>query len=308
MRALITGASGFAGGWLARACVTSGDEVLGVSRSGVVPAGCEGAALDLRDGDGVRSLVEAWSPEVVYHLAALSSVARSWTEPQATVAANVSGAVSLLEALRGRDLRVVWVSSREVYGTVPDPPIDELRPPSPESPYAVSKLAGEQLAAVYAHAHGLRLVVARPFAHAGPGQRPMFLLSNIAWQATQARRGGARSLRVTTGNGDVRRDVTDVRDVVRAYRMLAASELDGIVNVCSGTTRSTAEQVAELARQVDDLEIEHVVDPALVRATEVMELRGDPSRLRTLTGWRPQIPYAQTLADTLAFWEARPAD
>ncbi|HLI59158.1 MAG TPA: GDP-mannose 4,6-dehydratase [Solirubrobacteraceae bacterium] len=306
MRALITGASGFAGGWLCRACLEAGDEVLGVSRSGTAPEGASAAALDLRNADAVAACVRSFAPEVVYHVAALSSVGRSWTEPARTLEANVGGAVALLEAIRRHapGARVVWVSSSEVYGTVAEGPIAETVACRPESPYAVSKLAAEQLAEVYARAHGLRVVVVRPFSHSGPGQRPIFLLSNIAWQAVSARRRGERTLRVATGNADVRRDVTDVRDVVRAYRLLAVGDHEGVVNVCSGVTRSTAEQVAALAGQVPDLAVEHVVDPGLVRASEVMELRGDSSRLRSATGWRPEIPYERTVADTIAFWEA----
>lgn len=308
MRALITGASGFAGGWLCRACVEAGDEVHGISRSGAAPEGVAAEVVDLRDGEAVASCVRRVRPEVVYHLAALSSVGRSWSEPARTLEANAGGAVSLLEALRAhaREARIVWVSSSEVYGTVATTPIRESAACRPESPYGVSKLAAEQLAAVYAQAHGLRVVIARPFSHSGPGQRPIFLLSNLAWQAVSARRRGESALRILTGNGRVRRDVTDVRDVVHAYRLLAASSLSGVVNVCSGVTRSTADQVAALARQAPDLEIEHVIDPALVRSSEVMELRGDPARLESETGWRPQIPYEQTLADTIDFWESEP--
>lgn len=305
MRALITGASGFAGGWLCRACLQAGDEVLGISRTGTAPAGASTAAVDLRDGEAVATSLRAFAAEVVYHVAALSSVGRSWSEPARTLESNVGGAIALLDAIRlhAPDARIVWVSSSEVYGTVATMPIAETVACRPESPYAVSKLAAEQLAAVYAQAHGLRVVIARPFSHSGPGQRPIFLLSNIAWQAVQARRAHEASLRVVTGNGAVRRDVTDVRDVVRAYRQLAASELSGVVNVCTGVTRSTAEQVAELDRQVPEIDIQHVVDPKLVRSSEVMELRGDPTRLQTATGWRPEIPYEQTLADTIAHWE-----
>jgi GDP-4-dehydro-6-deoxy-D-mannose reductase len=308
VRALITGASGFAGGWLCRACVEAGDEVHGISRSGAAPEGVVAEVVDLRDGEAVGSCVRRVRPDVVYHLAALSSVGRSWSEPARTLDANVGGAVSLLEALRAhaREARVVWVSSSEVYGTVATMPIRESAVCRPESPYGVSKLAAEQLAEVYAHAHGLHAVIARPFSHSGPGQRPIFLLSNIAWQTVSARRRGESALRILTGSGAVRRDVTDVRDVVRAYRLLAASPLSGVVNVCSGVTRSTADQVAALARQAPDLDIEHVIDPALVRSSEVMELRGDPTRLESETGWRPQIPYEQTLADTIDFWESEP--
>lgn len=305
MRALITGASGFAGGWLCRACLQDGDEVHGISRSGTAPAGASAATVDLRDSEAVTACVRDFAPDVVYHVAALSSVGRSWADPAHTLETNVVGAVALLEAIRQHApaARVVWISSSEVYGTVETLPIDEATGCRPESPYGVSKLAAEQLAAVYAQAHGMRLVIARPFSHSGPGQRPIFLLSNITWQTATARRSGERTLRLITGNGEIRRDVTDVRDVVRAYRALARSSATGVVNVCTGVTRSTAEQVAALARLAPDVAIEHVVDRRLVRATEIMELRGDPSRLQAATGWRAEIPYEQTLADMLDFWE-----
>jgi GDP-4-dehydro-6-deoxy-D-mannose reductase len=304
VRVLVTGASGFAGGWLCRSLRESGDAVVGVSRSGTAPDGAEGAAVDLRDAEGMRRLVRRTAPEVVYHLAALSNVGRSWSAPGDTLSANAGGAAALLEALRSEapGARIVWVSSSEVYGTV-DGAIGEDVVPVPESPYAVSKLTAEQLATVYARAHGLRVVIARPFSHSGPGQRSLYLLSNLCRQAAEAVRAGARTLRIVTGNPDTRRDFTDVRDVVRAYRALAASDLEGVFNVCSGTTRSTAEHVAELGRLIAPVTVEHVVDPGLVRASEVMELRGDPRRLRAATGWQPAIAYPRTLADTLAHWD-----
>jgi nucleoside-diphosphate-sugar epimerase len=143
------------------------------SRSGTAPDGCEGVAVDLTDGSGVRALVRRWTPEVIYHLAALSSDGRSWEEPERTLSANAGGAIELLEAVRAHAMhaRVVRASSREVYGSAAALPIDEGSAPAPESPYAVSKLAAEQLAAVYAAAHGLRVVIARPFSHSGPGRR-----------------------------------------------------------------------------------------------------------------------------------------
>ena len=305
MRVLVTGASGFAGRWLCRACRDAGDEVLGVSRSGEAPTGCAAIALDIRDGDAIARVVRRATPEVVYHLAALSNVGDSWREPATAVEVNVGGAVTMLAALRSGapDARVVWVSSSEVYGTVRALPIAEDVAPAPESPYAVSKLAGEQLAAVDARAHGLSVVIARPFSHSGPGQQSHYLLSNLAWRGARARAAGAATLEVSTGNPEVRRDFTDVRDVVRAYRALAASGAPGVFNVCAGTTRSTAELVGELARLIAPVEVRHVVDPGMVRASEVMELRGSANRLLEMTGWRPEIPLRTTLADTLAFWE-----
>ncbi len=310
MRALITGASGLAGGWLCQVCVEAGDEVLGVSRGGTVPAGvCDSVALDLGDGSAVAHCLAHFKPEVVYHLAALSSVGRSWTQPAQTLAGNVGGAVHLLAAIHAETpaAHLIWVSSCEVYGAPAQLPTTEAAPYAPANPYAVSKAAGEMLAAVYASAHGLRITCARPYSHSGPGQRPLFLLSNLSRQGAQARRAGRSELRVMTGNPDTRRDFTDVRDVARAYRLMSALDVTpgsmDIYNVCSGRSISTAEQVRTLARLLDPIAVEHVVEPARVRASEVMELRGDHTKLTAATGWQPRIGFEQTMADTITWWE-----
>ena len=315
MRVLITGASGFAGSWLCRQCAEAGDEVVAVSRRGTVPQGCgQGVAVDLRDGAAAREVVRAAAPDLIYHLASLTSVGRSWEAPAQTLGANNAITVGMLEALRhgAGGAPVVWVSSCEVYGTPEVLPATEELPIRPANPYAVSKAAGEMLARVYAGAYGLEVVIARPFSHSGPGQPPIFLLSNLAHQAAEGRRAGVARLQVATGNPETRRDFTDVRDVVRAYRLLGQAIRAGepwaagaTFNVSSGRSVSAAEQVAMMSQLVSPMPVEHVVDPARVRATEVMDLRGDPARLHALTGWEPTIPLRQTMADTIAWWERR---
>jgi GDP-4-dehydro-6-deoxy-D-mannose reductase len=307
LRVLVTGASGFAGSYLARACAAAGEDVVGVSRRGELPADCgEGRAVDLRDLDAVRALLAAVRPDVVYHLAALSSVGRSWEDPAGTMQDNVASAVSVLEGARVAipDARVVWVSTCEVYGTPAQLPVGEDAPANPANPYAVSKTTGDLLAGVYADAHGLDIVRARPFNHTGPGQLPLFIVSSLAHQAAEGVVGGADRIRVVTGNPDTRRDFTDVRDVARAYRLLAAHGRRGaIYNVSSGRSVSAAEQVALLAELVAPVELEHVVDPARVRAHEVMDLRGSTERIRAETGWQPEIPFRETMRDMLRWWE-----
>jgi GDP-4-dehydro-6-deoxy-D-mannose reductase len=308
VRVLITGASGFAGGHLARACVAAGDEVVGLSRTGAPGAeSAEGLAVDLRDARAVLDAVHRLRPELIYHLAALSHVGRSWDEPAETVMDNVSSAVNVLEAIRhgSPGARVVWVSSCEVYGRPERLPVEESAALAPANPYAVSKSAGDLLAAVYAAAHGLDIVRARPFNHAGPGQLPIFIVSSLARQAAEARLSEATRLRVVTGNPDTRRDFTDVRDVVRAYRLLAELADPGVYNVSTGRSISAGEQVGLIAELMAPIEVEHEVDPARVRANEVMDLRGDNSRLRTATGWQPEIPFRQTMSDTIEWWERR---
>ncbi len=257
----------------------------------------------------MREVLRAASVDVVYHLAALSSVGDSWTDPAGTLRENVLTAVNMLEALRleAPAARVVWVSSCQVYGAPASQPVDEEAPLAPENPYGVSKLTGDLLAGVYADAHGLDLVRARPFNHTGPGQQPSFITSSLARQAAEGRAAGVSTLRIATGNPDARRDFTDVRDVVRAYRLLGAAQgtadAGAIYNVSSGRSVSAADQVELLASLIAPISVEHVVDPARVRAHEVMDLRGDASRLRDATGWEPEIPFRQTLADTIEWWE-----
>lgn len=313
MRVLITGASGFAGTWLCRQCAEAGDEVVALSRRGTVPDACgQGVAVDMRDGDAMREAVRAAAPELVYHLAALTSVGRSWEAPAQTVGDNDAITVGMLEALRhvAGGAPVVWVSSCEIYGNPQVLPATEDLEPRPANPYAVSKMSGEMLAQVYAGAYGLEIVRARPFSHSGPGQLPIFLLSSLASQAADGRRNGVSKLEIVTGNPDTRRDFTDVRDVVRAYRLLAQALISGkpgasggVFNVSTGRSVSAGDQVSMLGELLAPIEVEHRVDPSRVRASEVMDLRGDPARLRALTGWEPKIPLRQTMADTIEWWE-----
>jgi GDP-4-dehydro-6-deoxy-D-mannose reductase len=272
----------------------------------MAPEGCgRSVAVDLRDGDRVTDALRESAPEVVYHLAALSSVGRSWEQPAQTLGENVTTAVNVLEAVRSAapDARVVWVSSCEVYGAPAQLPTPEDAPLRPANPYAVSKATGELLTDVYASSYGLDIVRARPFSHSGPGQLPIFLLSSLARQAAAGRIAGVQQLEIVTGNPATRRDFTDVRDVVRAYRLLAAGAQPGVYNVCSSVSVSAYEQVQLLAELLAPIVVEHTIDPARVRANEVMDLRGSHTRLTAATGWEPEIPLRQTMADTIAWWE-----
>jgi GDP-4-dehydro-6-deoxy-D-mannose reductase len=312
MRVLITGASGFAGMWLCRQCAGAGDEVVALSRRGLVPEGAgTGVAVDMRDGDAMREAVRSTAPELVYHLASLTSVGRSWESPAQTLGDNDAITIGMLEALRhvAGGAPVVWVSSCEVYGNPEVLPATEDLPPRPANPYAVSKASGEMLVEVYADAYGLEIVRARPFSHSGPGQLPIFLLSSLASQAAEGRRAGVSTLDIAIGNPHTRRDFTDVRDVVRAYRLLGDALVSGtpgaaggVFNVSTGRSVSAGDQIELLRELLTPIEVRHTVDPARVRATEVMDLRGDPTRLRELTGWVPEISLRQTMADTIEWW------
>jgi GDP-4-dehydro-6-deoxy-D-mannose reductase len=294
-RVAITGATGFAGRHLRGACESAGDEVHAISRA---------AGTDLRDGTATAAAVAAARPEVVYHLAALAHVGASWRDPAATLQDNVAMALNVLEAVRRHapEAMVVAVSSSEVYGPPAGLPVTEEAPLRPQNPYAVSKASTDLLAGFYADAHGMRVARVRAFNHAGPGQEPIYAIANFARQVAL----GGDPARVVTGSPDTRRDYTDVRDVVRAYRAVAALGEPGTYNVCSGRTASARELVAALG-EAAGVAVEHVVDPQLVRANEVMEIRGSAAKLHAATGWEPELALERTLADVLAWWRERGA-
>jgi GDP-4-dehydro-6-deoxy-D-mannose reductase len=294
---VITGASGFVGRHLVAECAAAGDEVVKLSRSG---------GADLSEPGSARRAIAAARPAVVYHLAARAHVGESWNDPSGTLHDNVAMTLNVLEAVRAEapDATVVAVASGEVYGPPERLPIDEAAPLRPQNPYAVSKAATDLLAGFFADAHGMRVIRARAFNHAGPGQEPGYAIASFARQFAAATLAGDDPVRIVTGNPDTRRDYTDVRDVVRAYRLLASRAEPGVYNVCSGRTASARELIAGLA-EAAGVRLEHTVDPALVRAHEVPELRGSCEALRATTGWEPEIPLAQTLADTLEWWRDR---
>jgi GDP-4-dehydro-6-deoxy-D-mannose reductase len=295
MRALITGGKGFVGQWLAAHLKDGGDEVAVID-----------IETDVADGAAVRRVMADVVPDAIYHLAAMTHVGESWDDPSRVLRVNVLGTAEILAAARTLPAgpRVLIVSSAEVYGVV-DPgqlPLGEDTPTAPASPYAASKLAAEVVALQAWRGYGQPVTVVRPFNHIGPGQSPNFFVPALAKRIVDARRSGAHALKV--GTLTTRRDFTDVRDVVVAYRLLMERGVPGdVYNVCSGRDVAMSEVAAQLLALADaDLTFE--TDPELVRPVDVPVLRGDAGKLRAATGWQPVIPLATTLADVLASWEA----
>jgi GDP-4-dehydro-6-deoxy-D-mannose reductase len=288
--------------------VEAGDEVVALSRfeDEAAPEGTRPVTVDLLDADATARSVADAAPEIVYHLAAQASVPAAWDQPGGTLGLNVGTTLNLLEAVRSQapGARVIAVGSGEVYGPPASLPVGEDAPLRPQNPYAVSKAATDLLAGMYTDAHGLDVVRVRAFNHAGPGQSDEYVVATLARQAAAGLAAGDEPIRIVTGNPEPRRDFTDVRDVARAYRGLAAGAPAGAYNVCSGMSVSVAELISALGRVVGR-EIAHEVDPARVRAHEVMEVRGDPARLREATGWEPSIPLDVTLADTVEWWRGQ---
>ena len=291
MKALITGAEGFVGRHLSLHLEHCGDTVIGVDR----PTG-----PDLLDPEALGNLIAAVEPDVVYHLAGWSDIGASWSAPRECFEVNATGTLNLLQAcIANGSPRVLAVSSADVYGRVEpeDLPISEDTPFRPVTPYAASKIAADQLALQAWLGFGLEVLRVRAFNHLGPGQSPNFVAPAIADRIARNEREGSSI--VPVGNLTPRRDITDVRDVVRAYRLLMEHGAPGeAYNVCSGVDHSIAElaeRLVALARLPMTLE----ADPELQRPVETPVLLGDPTRIMSATGWAPQIPIETTLADVL---------
>lgn len=306
MRVLVTGASEFVGRWLIRELIAHGHDA--------VPTP-DVDALDIADADAVRAIVDDVAPDAIAHLAGMAFAGDARSDPAEAMRVNVGGTAAIMDAAAhvgrrgsgtGDRPAVLVTGSAEAYGR-PRPgdlPLREDAPLLPTSPYGLSKLAQEAVALELASAHGVTIVVTRSFNHIGPGQRAEFVVPALARRVLAVRAGEARAVRI--GNADVRRDFTDVRDVVRAYRLLLEGAAAGgatVVNVASGRPVSIRWIAGELLRQAG-LDAPLDVDPALVRADDPPEIAGDASRLRTLTGWRAAIPLEQTLGEILAEAEA----
>jgi GDP-4-dehydro-6-deoxy-D-mannose reductase len=293
MRAFVTGGTGFVGGWLERHLHACGDEVVIADDD-----------VDITDGPAVVKAVEEAAPDAVYHLAALTHVGESWEAPEETFRVNALGTLSLLEAVRHLPAppRVLLVSSAEVYGVVTsdDLPLTESSPLRPTTPYAVSKVAAEFVAMQEFLAHGLPVITARAFNHAGPGQSPRFVVSSLARQVAALERAGESVLRV--GSLTPRRDLTDVRDVVRAYRLLIERGTPGeVYQVCSGVAVAVQE-IADRLLTIAGTDAVIELDPELARPVDVPVLVGDQNRLHDATGWEPGYELDETLTDTLNWW------
>ncbi|MFV0316666.1 MAG: GDP-mannose 4,6-dehydratase [Microthrixaceae bacterium] len=300
MRALVTGAGGFVGGHLIRHLESCADDVIGTDRS------TDG--LDILDAPALLERFNNARPEVVYHLAGASDVGGSWRTPQITFRANAEGTLNVLWAAREAGVqRVLTVGSADVYGKVtPDElPLRETSPTRPTSPYAASKVAAEAVATQAYLGFGQQVLHVRPFNHLGPGQSTRFVAPALAERIARNERDGATE--VPVGNLSSQRDFTDVRDVVRAYRMLIAEGTPGLIyNVCSGKAIAVEELARELL-ELSTLDQKLVPDPDLQRPVDIPVLLGDCTALRDGTGWTPEIPLRETLADLLEDMRARVA-
>ena len=292
MKAFVTGAGGFVGPYLAAHLGSCGDDVIETDHD-----------LDVTDGEAVRKAFAASKPDAVYHLAAASHVGTSWSAPVEVTRVNTEGTLNvLLAALDASVDRVLVVGSAEEYGRIApeDLPVAETAPLRPVSPYGASKAAAEMLASHAFRGRGLGVICVRAFNHLGPGQSDALVASSIAKQVALAERAGGGT--VLTGDLSPRRDFTDVRDVVRAYRLLVERGEPGeAYNVCSGQDVGIQE-IADALAAAASVPVRFEVDQSRLRPVEIPVVRGDNAKLRAATGWAPEIPLSRTLGDILNWW------
>lgn len=319
MRVLITGVTGFAGSHLADYLMAEHPdvEIYGTYRwrsrmDNIEHLGetLELLECELRDPSSVRWAMEKARPDAVFHLAAQSFVPSSWSAPGDTVLSNLNGQINLFEAIRSLDLDpVVQIAcSSEQYGLVhkDEVPIKETNPLRPLSPYAVSKVGQDFLGYQYFQSYGLKVVRTRGFNHTGPRRGDVFVTSNFARQVARIELGLAPPV-IRVGNLDAVRDFTDVRDMVRAYWLAVTRARPGeVYNIATGEGLTIREMLDRLIG-LSDADVAVEVDPTRLRPSDVEILIGDSSKFRADTGWEPQVPFDQTLRDTLDFWREREA-
>jgi len=311
---LITGATGFVGAHLVEECLRRGWTVHGTTHPSEQPELTPALRattirpVELSDTAAVGALVAAIRPAQIYHLAAQASVSKAWQDPMATLTNNSGAQLAILSAAREScpDARILVISSSEVYGGR-DParmPLNEDEPLGPLDPYAVSKVTQEMLGLQHYLAFGMPVVRVRPFNHMGPRQRPGFVAADFARQVAVIEAGQSSPV-MRVGSLDAVRDISDVRDVVRAYALaLTEGEAGAVYNVASGRGVSIGDLLRAFIAEAS-VPIETVVDPALLRPVDRPFIVGDASRLHAHTGWTPAIPLTQTIRETLEYWRER---
>jgi GDP-4-dehydro-6-deoxy-D-mannose reductase len=316
MRIVVTGGTGFAGGWLAEALLARGGvELFCLSRRAVRPPEWADKAsqmalraCDLCNRDAVEAALRDIRPQQIYHLAGYAQVGRSFEEPDVAWSGNLTATRALYEAAAcwGGRPRILFAGSGLVYGDPdgPDQSQDENCLLRPNSPYAVSKAAADLLSYQTAVNPGLDIVRARPFNHIGPRQSSQFAVANFARQAAAIERGELPPV-LETGNLGSRRDMTDVRDTVAAYVLLMQKGRSGeAYNIGSGQNVSI-QTVLDRLLALSGLKVEIRQRAELMRAVDQAVARVDASKLRRETGWAPRYSLDQTLMDTLDYWRSR---
>lgn len=309
MRALITGIEGFVGKYLSDHLLAQGDMVCGTylteGNLSNLDTRVECFQMDITDATGVKKVLLETEPDVIYHLAAQSSAGVSWKKPQMTVQVNVIGTLNILEFLRMEmpETRILLIGSSEEYGYVKpeDMPVSEDQPYVPGNPYAISKIGQSMFGKLYARAYGLDVIMIKAFNHFGPGQSDTFVISDFAKRIAMIEKGLMKPV-LKVGNLEAERDFTDVRDVVRAYRLLAdRGEKGEMYNVGSGSSRKI-QDILDLLLSFVDVDVQMIEDSGRMRPSDVPVIRCDHRKLCKSTGWEPKHKFKESVLSVLEHW------
>jgi len=307
MKALIIGGAGFVGGYLIRELDSAGQEVFATCLENEnISGNCSVRTLNILDADAVSEVIGGIKPDVIYHLAAQSSVSLSWKKPQLTADINVIGTINVLEAVKNcekKDIRLILIGSGEEYGFIRKDacPLTEEEPLNPGNIYAATKACQGMLGEIYARAYKMDIIMVRAFNHSGPQQLPMFVISDFCRQIALIEKGDSPAV-MSVGNLAAKRDFTDVRDVVRAYRLLGEKGVGGrTYNVGRGKAVEI-QYILDTALSFSQKEIEVKQDPARMRASDIPVIEPDVSRISGDTGWKAEISMEKTIEDTLNYW------
>ena len=307
MKALIIGGAGFVGGYLINELSSAGAEVHATClENETITQSCSVHVLDILDQKAVEDIINEIAPDVIFHLAAQSSVALSWKRPQLTANINVIGSINVLEALKNaekKDIRILLIGSGEEYGFIREGacPINEEEILRPGNIYAATKACQGMIGEIYARAFKMDIIMIRAFNHSGPQQAPMFVISDFCKQIAEIEKGEREPV-MSVGNLSAMRDFTDVRDVVRAYRLLAENGRSGeTYNVGRGKA-VPVQFILDTALSFSESSIEVKQDPARMRASDIPIIEPDVSKIFADTGWKAEISMEQTIKDTLDFF------
>jgi len=307
LRILITGGTGFVGSHLVGLLRKKDCAIAVLAPTQVAPheTGIDYHCVDIRDAQGIREVLQRTNPEQIYHLAGVSTVDAATRQPSQAYETNVIGTHNVFDAAMNAQCppRILNVSTAQVYAPSARKLTEDSRL-GPENPYAASKAMAEMLTYQYRGRQKGGITTARSFNHTGPGQSPAYILPAIAKQFAEIE-SGLRLPRLSLGNLEVKRDFTDVRDVVRAYWMLLMHGKAGeIYNVCSGTAVALSD-IVEMFRVICDIKVTIDREPSRVRSKDAAEVSGDPAKIHADTGWEPEIPLEQTIRDLLHYWRMK---
>lgn len=305
MKALITGINGFVGKYLSQYLIDKGYEVYGtIIEDDISMDNVKLYKMNLLNKEEVLNTIQDIKPDQVYHLAGQSAVGLSWKNPTLTIDVNVNGTINLLDSIRESELnsKVLIIGSSDEYGVIKpeDCPISEEHKLNPSSPYAISKVAQEEIAKLYVKAYNMNIIMVRAFNHIGPKQGKNFVVADFASKIAEIEKG-AESI-ITVGNLESYRDFTDVRDIVCGYVMLMEKGGIGeIYNIGSGEPRKIRD-ILDILISLSDKDIKVKIDKDKLRPSDVPLIQCDNSKIKSHVGWNIKYDIVDTLKHTLDYW------